>query len=120
MLRNNKVQISAILLMLCFASGPLAAAIRIEGQVQAGGGPLAKSIVTLWAASAGEPKQLAETKSAPKGDLSFAQKRLPQRYHPVCRCQRRRSHDPQGQRPQFSDRTLGSAWLRAAASGYRQ
>ncbi len=28
------------------------AAIRIEGQVQAGNGPLASSTVTLWAASA--------------------------------------------------------------------
>src|SRR5262245_46919588 len=38
-------------------------AVRIEGQVQAGGGPLANSTVTLWAASAGEPRQLAQTRT---------------------------------------------------------
>src|SRR5215470_8872576 len=40
-----------------------AAAVRIEGQVQAGGGPLANSTVTLWAASAGEPRQLAQART---------------------------------------------------------
>ena len=37
--------------------------VRIEGQVQAGGGPLANSTVTLWAASAGEPRQLAQART---------------------------------------------------------
>jgi hypothetical protein len=41
--------------------------VRIEGQVQTGGGPLANSTVTLWAASAGEPKQLVQTKSGSDG-----------------------------------------------------
>src|SRR6516165_10570374 len=41
--------------------------VRIEGQVQTGGGPLASSTVTLWAASAGDPKQLAQTKSGSDG-----------------------------------------------------
>lgn len=41
--------------------------VRVEGQVQAGGGPLAGSTVTLWAASTGEPKQLAQTKSGSDG-----------------------------------------------------
>src|SRR6516225_5009107 len=41
--------------------------VRVEGQVQAGGGPLASSTVTLWAASAGDPKQLAQTKSGSDG-----------------------------------------------------
>lgn len=39
--------------------GPVAAAVHIEGQVQIGRSPLAGSTVTLWAASAGEPKQRA-------------------------------------------------------------
>jgi hypothetical protein len=43
------------------------AAVQIEGQAQAGGGPLAGSTVTLWAASAGEPKQLTQTKSGSDG-----------------------------------------------------
>src|SRR6516164_5487129 len=41
--------------------------VRVEGQVQAGGGPLASSTVTLWAASASEPKQLVQTKSGSDG-----------------------------------------------------
>src|SRR5215475_12711152 len=37
--------------------------VRIEGQVQAGGGPLANSTMTLWAASAGEPRQIAQART---------------------------------------------------------
>ena len=48
------------------------AGVRIEGQVEAGGGPIANSTVTLWAASAGEPKQLAQTKTGSDGRFSFA------------------------------------------------
>ena len=43
------------------------AAVRIEGQVQAGGGPLASSTVTLWGASAGEPRQLAQARTSSDG-----------------------------------------------------
>ena len=43
------------------ASAQQRSGVVVEGQVQAGGGPLASSTVTLWAASAGEPKQLAQT-----------------------------------------------------------
>lgn len=53
--RRNRTHIVAGLLMLGFlavASGSAAAAVRIEGQVQAGGAPLANSTVTLWQASA--------------------------------------------------------------------
>jgi hypothetical protein len=49
------------------ASAQQRSGVRVEGQVQAGGGPLASSTVTLWAASAGEPKQLAQTKSGSDG-----------------------------------------------------
>ena len=34
--------------LLSWACNPAAAAVHIEGQVQAGGGPLANSTVTLW------------------------------------------------------------------------
>src|SRR5262249_19070554 len=37
--------------------------VRIEGQVQAGVGPLANSTVTLWAAGAGQPRQLAQART---------------------------------------------------------
>jgi hypothetical protein len=41
----------------------------IKGQVLGGGAPIAKSTVTLWEASAGAPKQLAQTKT--DGDGRF-------------------------------------------------
>src|SRR5215470_599444 len=56
--------------MLGYACVPAAAAVRIEGQVQVGGGPLANSTVTLWGGSAGEPRQLAQAKTS--GDGRFA------------------------------------------------
>src|SRR5215475_6337979 len=68
--RRTMVSINKTQLMICaalivclqsFTSGLVAAAVRIEGQVQAGGGPLANSIVTLWAASTADPRQLAQT-----------------------------------------------------------
>jgi hypothetical protein len=44
---------------------PLAAsaADRIEGRVEAGGVPIAKAEVTLWAAGPGAPQRLVETKA---------------------------------------------------------
>jgi hypothetical protein len=72
MLKINRAQIITLLLSLgtlgCL-SGETAAAVRIEGQVQAGGGPLANSTVTLWSASPSAPKQLAHTR--PGGDGRF-------------------------------------------------
>jgi hypothetical protein len=47
------------------------AGVRIEGQVQAGRGPISNSTVTLWAASAGEPKQLAEAKTGSDGQFQL-------------------------------------------------
>ena len=69
MRKHSKAQIVGTLLALG-AMGYIcgaAAAVRIEGQVQVGGGPLASSTVTLWAASVAEPKQLAQTKSGSDG-----------------------------------------------------
>jgi hypothetical protein len=54
-------------IVLAYACGTAAAAVRVTGRVQAGGGPFASSTVTLWAASAGEPKQLAQAKSGSDG-----------------------------------------------------
>src|SRR6266700_3233292 len=70
MLKRAKAQLVTTTLtvaLLGYACGTAAAAVRIAGQVQAGGGPLASSTVTLWAASAGEPKQLAQAKSGSDG-----------------------------------------------------
>src|SRR5262245_7712583 len=85
MFKSGKHHIAVMLL----ASGLLgstcipAAAVSIDGRVQAGGGAVAGSTVTLWAASAGEPRQLAQartgvdgwfslrTDETPGGDISF-------------------------------------------------
>ena len=70
MLKLDKAQIPAMLLtgaLLGLTCGPAAAAVSIQGRVDAGGGPLAMSTVTLWAAGVGEPKQLAQTKSGSDG-----------------------------------------------------
>jgi hypothetical protein len=51
----NQLQVVVALLafgLLAGASGSAAAAVRIEGQAQASGSPLANSTVTLWQASA--------------------------------------------------------------------
>jgi hypothetical protein len=56
MLKLAKAQLVATILIVAVlghACGTAVAAVRIEGQVQAGGGPLANSTVTLWAASTG-------------------------------------------------------------------
>jgi hypothetical protein len=64
MFKLYRTHIATMLLalgVLASECGPAAAAVRIEGQVQAGGGPLANSTVTLWAASPADPRQLAQT-----------------------------------------------------------
>jgi hypothetical protein len=71
-LDNGAVIASLLTLGILGASGPVAAAVRIAGQVQAGGGPVANSAVTLWSASAGQPRQLAQATTSADGrfDLS--------------------------------------------------
>jgi hypothetical protein len=51
------------------ATSPVAAAVHIDGQVQSGGGAVAGSTVTLWAGSAGEPRQLAQAKTGDDGSF---------------------------------------------------
>jgi hypothetical protein len=48
------------------------AADRINGQVTAGGGLVAGSTVTLWAASADAPRQLAQTRTGPDGRFALS------------------------------------------------
>src|SRR5271168_2876533 len=70
MIRTDTARIATMLLtvgLLGSACSAAAAAVSIEGQVQAGGGALANSTVTLWAASAGEPRQLAQTSTGADG-----------------------------------------------------
>ena len=77
---TGKAQIITVLLsvgLFGYACAPAAADVRIEGQVQAGGGPLAGSTVTLWAASLGDPKQLAQTKSGSDGRFELGATETP-------------------------------------------
>jgi hypothetical protein len=74
MFSDNRTQIVGLLLatgLLVGAINPVSAAVRIDGQVQAGGGPVANSTVTLWAGSAGEPKQLAQAKTGDDGGFAL-------------------------------------------------
>ena len=64
-------------LLGCFC-GPAAAAVRIEGQAQAGGGPLANSTVTLWAASAADPRQLVQTTTGSDGHFELLSQETPE------------------------------------------
>src|SRR5215475_276090 len=70
MFKIDRAQMATMLLavgVLGYACVPATAAVRIEGQVQEGGGPLANSTVTLWGASAGEPRQLAQARADSDG-----------------------------------------------------
>jgi hypothetical protein len=70
MLSLNKLQFIMLTFgILVCANGPTAAAVRIEGLVQGGGGALANSTVTLWATTAGQPRQLAQART--NGDGQF-------------------------------------------------
>ena len=52
-------------------AGPASAADSVKGQVLGGGAPIAKSTVTLWAASASAPKQLAQTQTGADGRFAL-------------------------------------------------
>src|SRR5215468_1566194 len=73
MFKIGKHHIAAMLL----ATGLLgstcipAAAVSMDGRVQAGGGAVAGSTVTLWAASASEPRELAQTRTGTDGRFSL-------------------------------------------------
>ena len=79
MLGNQSFAMLAGVSLLSSAYSPAAAAVRIDGQVQAGGGPLANSTVTLWAASAGEPENWLKQKPAAMDILTCAARKRPAR-----------------------------------------
>src|SRR5271170_3894693 len=66
--------LNTVLIMggLGFGAGSAAAAVNIEGQVQAGGGPVAHSTVTLWAASTSAPKQFAQATTGADGRFTIS------------------------------------------------
>src|SRR5262249_58937760 len=51
---------------------PILAAGSIGGRVTGAGAPIAGSTVTLWAASAGEPKQLAQARTDADGRFTLS------------------------------------------------
>lgn len=80
MFKIGKNHIAAMLLtsvLLGLTCIPGSAAVSINGRVQAGGGPVAASTVTLWAASAGEPRQLAQAKSGSDGRFQLGTDETP-------------------------------------------
>ena len=80
MSENGKAGIAVVLAtcgLLGWACNPAAAAVHIQGQVQAGGGPLANSTVTLWEANAGDPKQLAQTQTGSDGRFELGTDETP-------------------------------------------
>jgi hypothetical protein len=76
-MRTASLSIAAIIAALLSQPGA-AAAGALKGQVLGGGAPIAGSTVTLWAASDGAPKQLAQTKSGADGRFTFAGAAAPQ------------------------------------------
>ena len=64
----SAVFLGLALVASCFLGAmPAAAAESLKGQVLGAGAPIANSTVTLWAASAGEPKQLAQVRTGADG-----------------------------------------------------
>jgi ethanolamine utilization protein EutQ (cupin superfamily) len=61
-----------VLVILSYAfAAPVRAAVSLNGQVLGAGAPIAGSTVTLYAASAGAPKQLAQTSSSADGRFAL-------------------------------------------------
>ena len=58
-------------------AGTASATGKLKGQVLGGGAPIASSTVTLWAASAGEPKQLAQAKTGADGRFALSAAKAP-------------------------------------------
>ena len=54
-------------LLAAVTAGPALAAVHLTGEVEAGGGAVANSAVTLWAASAAAPRMLAHARTGSDG-----------------------------------------------------
>ena len=80
MIEIGKASIAAVLAtcgLFGWACNPAAADVRIEGQVQVGGGAVANSTVTLWAAGSGEPRQLAQAQTGNDGHFVLGSQETP-------------------------------------------
>src|SRR5580704_796991 len=63
--------VAAFAISALLSAAPVFAANSIEGKVLGAGGPIAKSTVTLWSASADAPKQLAQTQTGDDGRFTL-------------------------------------------------
>src|SRR5262245_6252705 len=68
---------AAILALVSAVSCTPAAAANIAGQVLGGGAPIANSTVTLFAASAGNPRQLGQARTGADGRFSITAPSVP-------------------------------------------
>jgi hypothetical protein len=64
---NGRLLVLALGVSILSVADPASAADSIKGQVLGAGAPIARSAVTLWAASAAAPKQLARTQTGADG-----------------------------------------------------
>src|SRR5262249_7676148 len=72
MIRKRHIAVMLLTAGLLIGPGGAArAAVRIEGEVQAGGRPLGNSTVTLWAGRSGDPRQRAKAKTASDGSFQL-------------------------------------------------
>ncbi|MBP1688621.1 MAG: hypothetical protein H6Q33_4764, partial [Deltaproteobacteria bacterium] len=59
--------VAAFASLACVSAFPAFAALSLSGQVQGGGAPVVGATVTLWVASAGAPKKLAQSRTGADG-----------------------------------------------------
>src|SRR5215510_13797268 len=75
---KHKLCYHSFAVLVAFAIGNLMsatsalAAVSLNGQVLGGGGPVANSTVTLWAATAGAPAQLGQARTGADGRFTIA------------------------------------------------
>src|SRR5215471_3119017 len=75
---KHKVCSHSFAVLIAFVIGSLLsamsalAAVSLNGQVLGGGGPVANSTVTLWAATAGAPAQLGQARTGVDGRFTIA------------------------------------------------
>ena len=70
-IRSGARLLAALVASNLLLAGPASAA-AIKGQVFGAGAPIAGSTVTLWAASPGDPKQLAQTRTGTDGRFALS------------------------------------------------
>lgn len=68
---KTRLTLAGLVLSSLFLAGRAPAAETIKGQVLGGGAPIANSRVTLYAATAREPKQLAQTRTNHEGQFEL-------------------------------------------------